>query len=211
MLTPWKRSYDQIGQHIKKQRHYFADKGPSSQSYGFSSSHVWVWELDYKESCTLKNWCFWTVVLEKTLRVSWTARRSNLLVQFSSVAQLCPSLCDPIDCSTPGLPVHHQLPELAQTHVHQVGDAIQPPHPVIPFSSCLQAFPASASFPMSQFFQSNGYSIGVSASAAVLPMNIKDWFPLGWTSWIFLLSKGLSKVFNTTVLKHQFFIAQLSL
>ena len=58
---------DQPRQHIKKQRHYFADKGPSSQSYGFSSSHVWMWELDYKESWVLKNWCFWTVVLEKTL------------------------------------------------------------------------------------------------------------------------------------------------
>ena len=67
MLAPWKKSYDQSRQHIKKQRHYFADKGPSSQGYGFSSSHVCVWELDYKESWALKNWCFWTVVLEKTL------------------------------------------------------------------------------------------------------------------------------------------------
>ena len=67
MLTPWKESYDQPRQHIKKQRHYFANKGPSSQGYGFSSSHVWMWELDYKESWALKNWCFWTVVLEKTL------------------------------------------------------------------------------------------------------------------------------------------------
>ena len=67
MLAPWKRSYDQPRQHIKKQRHCFADKGPSSQSYGFSSSHVWMWELDYKESWVPKNWCFWTVVLEKTL------------------------------------------------------------------------------------------------------------------------------------------------
>ena len=67
MLTPWKKSYDQPRQHIKKRRHYFANKGPSSQSYGFSSSHVWMWELDYKESWALKIWCFWTVVLEKTL------------------------------------------------------------------------------------------------------------------------------------------------
>ena len=66
-LTPWKKSYDQPRQHIKKQRHYFTTKGLSSQRYGFSSSHVWMWELDYKESWTLKNWCFWTVVLEKTL------------------------------------------------------------------------------------------------------------------------------------------------
>ena len=67
ILTPWKKSYDQPRQHIKKQRHYFANKVPSSQSYGFSSSHIWMWELNYKESWVPKNWCFWTVVLEKTL------------------------------------------------------------------------------------------------------------------------------------------------
>ena len=67
MLTPWKESYDQSRQHIKKQRHYFANKGPSSQGYGFSSSHIWMWELDYKESWAPEIWCFWTVVLEKTL------------------------------------------------------------------------------------------------------------------------------------------------
>ena len=67
MLTPWKESCDQPRQHIKKQRHYFVNKGPSSQGYGFSSGHVWMWELDYKESWVPKNWCFWTVVLEKTL------------------------------------------------------------------------------------------------------------------------------------------------
>ena len=67
MLTPWKESYDQPRQHIKNQRHYFVNKGLSSQSYGFSSSHVWMWELDYKESWVPTNWCFWTVVLEKTL------------------------------------------------------------------------------------------------------------------------------------------------
>ena len=67
MLTPWKESYDQPRQHIKKQRHYFANKGPSSQGYGFSIGHVWMWELDYKQSWVPKNWCFWTVVLEKTV------------------------------------------------------------------------------------------------------------------------------------------------
>ena len=67
MLAPWKKSYDQSRQHIKKQRHYIAKKGPSSQSFGFSSSHVWMWELDYIGNWTPKNWCFWTVVLEKTL------------------------------------------------------------------------------------------------------------------------------------------------
>ena len=67
LKAPWKKSYDQPRKHIKKKRHYFANKSPSSQSYGFSSSHVWIWELDYKESWALKNWCFKTVVLEKTL------------------------------------------------------------------------------------------------------------------------------------------------
>ena len=67
MFAPWKKSYDQPRQHIKKQRHHFANKVPSSQSYGFSSNHVWIWELDHKENWALKNWCFWTVVLEKTL------------------------------------------------------------------------------------------------------------------------------------------------
>ena len=70
MLAPWKETYDQPRQHVKKQRHYFANKHPSSQGYGFSSSHVWMWELDYKESWVQKNWCFWTVVLEKTLESS---------------------------------------------------------------------------------------------------------------------------------------------
>ena len=67
MLSPWKKSYDQPRQHIEEQRRYFADKGPSSQGYGFSSSHVWMWELGYKESWAQKSWCFWNVVLEKTL------------------------------------------------------------------------------------------------------------------------------------------------
>ena len=74
MLTPWKKSYDQPRKHIKKQRHYFVNKGPSSQGYGFSSGHVWTWELDYKESWAPRNW---TVVLRRLLRVPWTARRST--------------------------------------------------------------------------------------------------------------------------------------
>ena len=86
------------------------------------------------------------------------------------------------------------------------------PSPIVPFSSHLQSSLASASFPMSQFFESGGQTIGVSTSASVLPMNIQDWSPLGWTSWISLQSKGLSRVFsNTIVQKHQFFCAQLSL
>ena len=102
-------------------------------------------------------------------------------VQFSLVAQSCPTLCNPMDRSTPGFLVHHQFLELAQTHVHWVGDATQPSHPVIPFSSRLQSFPASGSFQMSQFFASDNQSIGASASASVLPKNIQDWLPLRWT------------------------------
>ena len=106
-----------------------------------------------------------------------------------------------MDCSMPCFPVHHQLLELDQTHVHPTISSS-----VIPFSSCLQSFPASGSFPMSQFFASGGPSIGVSASASVLPMNTKDWSPLGRTGWISLQSKGLARVFSsTTVQKHQFF------
>ena len=92
-----------------------------------------------------------------------------------------------MDCSTPGFPVHHQLLELAQTHVHGVSDAIQPSHLLSfpPFSSCLQSFQASGSFPISQFFASSGQGIGASSSASVPPMNIQDWFPLGilWLDW----------------------------
>ena len=129
-------------------------------------------------------------------------------VEFSSVAQLCLTLCE-----------HARLPRPspAPGACSNSCPSSQWCHPtisfsVIPFSSCLWSFPASRSFQMSQFFTSGGQSIGVSASASVLPMNIQDWFPLGWTGWISLPSKGLSRVFsNTTVQKHQFFGAQSSL
>ena len=131
--------------------------------------------------------------------------------RFSWVAQSCLTLCNPMDYSTSGVPVHHQLPELA--HSCPLGWWCRPTissSSVIPFSSCLQSFPASGSFQMSQFFASGAQNIGVSASASVLPVNIQNWFPLGLTSLISLLSKGLSRVFsNTTVQKHQFFGAQL--
>ena len=77
MLTPWRKNYDQPTQHIKKQRHYFTNKGPSSQGYGFSRSHVQMWELDYKESWAPKNWCFELWCWRRLLRVPWTAKRSN--------------------------------------------------------------------------------------------------------------------------------------
>ena len=134
-----------------------------------------------------------------------------------SVTQSYLTLWDTMDCSKPGFPVLHHLLESAQTHVHWVGWWCHPTisSSVIPFSSCLQSFSASGSFPMSRLFASSVQSIGVSASAsasAFLPMNIQDWFPLGLTGWISLQSKGLSRDFsNITVQKHQFFSTQLSL
>ena len=131
-------------------------------------------------------------------------------VYCCSVTQLCLTLYDPVNCSTPGFPVHHQLPEFTQTHVHWVGDAIQPSHPLS--SPSPPASNPSQHQGLFQLFAWGGQSIGVSASASVLPMNTLDWSPLGWTSWISLQSKGLSRVFsNTTVQKHQWFGAQLSL
>ena len=132
-------------------------------------------------------------------------------VQFSSVAQSCLTLCNPMDCSTPGLPVHHQLPEFTQIHVHWVGDAIQPSHPL-----------SSPSLPVLNLSQHQGLFKWVSSLHEVakvlefqlqfLPVNTQGWSPLGWTGWISLQSQGLSRVFsNTTVQKHQFFGTQLSL
>ena len=131
-------------------------------------------------------------------------------VPFSSVSQSCLTLCDPMNHSTPGLPVHHQLPEFTQTHVHRVGDAIQPSHPLLsPSPPAPNSSQHHGVLPMSQLFTWGGESTGVSAS--VLPVNTQDWSPLGWTGWISLQSKGLSRVFsNTTVQKYQFFSAQLS-
>ena len=134
------------------------------------------------------------------------------ILQFSSVTKSCLTLCYPADCNTPGLPVHHQLPEFTHTHVHWVGDANSTiSSSVVPFSSCLQSLPESGSFLISQLFTSGGQRFGASALASALPMNIQDWFPLGLTTVISLQSKGLSKVFsNTTLQKYQFFSTQPS-
>ena len=134
----------------------------------------------------------------------WCTDNSEVsFLHISSVQSLSRvRLCNPKDGRSPGFSVHHHLPELAQTHAHWCLPTIS--SSVIPFSSCLQSFPASGSFPMSQFFPSVGQSIGVSAPTSVFPMNIQDWFLLGCTGWISLLSKSLSRVFpNTTVQKHQ--------
>ena len=143
---------------------------------------------------------------------------SCLSVQFSSVTQSCPTLCDPMNCSMSGLPVHHHLPKFTQTHVHRVGDAIQPSHR-------LSSPSPSASNPSQHqcLFQWVNYSHEVAKVLAFQPQHqsihwasvlndqSQDWSPLGWTGWISLQSKGLSRVFsNTTVQKHQFFGTQLS-
>ena len=117
-----------------------------------------------------------------------------------------------MNCNTPGLPVHHQLLEFTQTHVHRVSDAIQPSHPLSSPSPHAPNPSQHQSFPMSQLFASDGRSIEASVSGSVFPMNIKGLFPLGWTGLISLLSKGFSRVFSsTTIPKHQFFGAQPSL
>ena len=132
--------------------------------------------------------------------------------QFSSVAQSCPTLCDPMNYSTPGLPVYHQLPEFTQTRVHRVGDAIQPSHPLSSPSP-----PAPNPSQHQSLFQWVNSSHEVAKVvefqllASVLPKNTQDWSPLEWTGWISLQSEGLSRVFsNTTVQKHPFFGTQLS-
>ena len=111
------------------------------------------------------------------------------MFQFNSVTQLCPTLCDPMDCSIPGFPVHHQLMKCSNSCPSSQWCYPSILSSVVPFSTWLQSFPASGSFPISQVFALSGQSIGLSASALVLPMNIQDWFPLGSTGWISLQSR----------------------
>ena len=125
-------------------------------------------------------------------------------------SQSCLTLCDPMDCSMPGLPVHHQLPEFTQS---QSIESVIPSNHLLchPLYLPHSVFPSIRIFSNESALHIRWPSIVVSASASVLPMNTQDWFPLGWTGWISLQSKGLSIVFsNTTVQKHQFFGAQLS-
>ena len=151
--------------------------------------------------------------MDSSFQILWVNIKGHnfWIICCCSVTQLCLTLCDPMDRTMPGFPVLHQLLELAQTYVYWVSDVIQPSYPVIPFSSCLQSFPVSGSFLVSRNFASGGHSIVASASGSVPSVNIQDWFPLGLTGLI-SQSKGLSRVFsNTTVQKHRFFGAQLSL
>ena len=135
---------------------------------------------------------------------------SFLLVCCHSVTKLYPTFCNPIDCSVPGFPALHYIPEFAQIHAHWVSDAIQPSYPLLLPSPLALNFSQHQGLLRwkSQLFTSGSQRIGASASSSVLPMNIQGWFPLGLTTLISLLSKGLSKVFSrTTVKNHQFFSA----
>ena len=124
---------------------------------------------------------------------------------FSSVSQSCPALCDPMDYSMPGFPVHHQLLEFTQTHVIE---SVMPSNHLIlccPLLLLLSIFPSIRVFTNESLFTSGGQSIGASASVSVLPVNTQDWFHLGWTDLISLQSKGLSRIYsNTTAQKHQY-------
>ena len=136
------------------------------------------------------------------------------------MSRSCPTLCSPMDCSMLGFPVLHFLLEFTQTYVHCVNDAIQTSHPLSPPSLPALSLSQHQSFfffPVSQLFLSGGQSIGASTSASVLPMNIQDWFPLGWTGLFSLQSKGLSRVFfqhhssKASILQHSaFFIVQVT-
>ena len=170
------------------------------------------YKFNNDDSCVLSNQWFLHGVSPSDRQEWCFLPLFNEIVQFSSVAESCSTLCNPMDCSTPGLPVRHQLPEFIQTHVHWVGDAIQPSHPL-----------SSPSPPTFNLFQNQGLFKWVSSlhqAAKVLEFQLqhqffqwipRTWSPLGCTGWISWQSKGLSRVFSsTTVQKHQFFGSQLS-
>ena len=164
----------------------------------------------------------WTWVLGKCLKIELLGHRVCEFYIFCgefyiwicccccSVSNLCLTLCNSTDCSTPGFPVLHHLAEFAETH--ELSWWCYPAISFTHFPSCPQSFPASGSFPMSRLFVSGGQSIGASVLTSVLPMNIQGWFPLVLTSLISFLSKGLSRVFSSTIIqKYQFFGTQPSL
>ena len=180
-----------------------------------ASGSITSWQIDGEEVETVTDFIFMgseiTVVgdcrheIKRCLLLGRKAMTNLSSVQFSSVTQSCPTLCNPMNCSTPGLPVHHQLPEFTQTHVRRVGDAIQPSHPLLSPSP-----PAPNPSQHQSLFQWLNSSHQV-AKGLEFQLS-KDWSPLEWTGWISLQSQGLSRAFsNTTVQKHQFFGTQLSL
>ena len=145
------------------------------------------------------------VHLVQKIVLDWVQFRTmKSCTRFSSVTS---NSLSPHGLQHAGLPVHHQLPELIQTHIHWVGDAIQPSHPLLsPSPPAFNLFQCQG-LPMSQFFTSGDQNIGASTSASVLPMNIQGWFPLGWTGWMSLQSKGLLSGFSsTTIQKHQSYV-----
>ena len=174
--------------------------------FWFSSkfSHCFQRELSVKSFPAHTDLVMFSSHVQTKWEPSWTQPPwlsvTSPSLQFSSVIQLCPTLCNPMDCSMPGFPVHHNswcLLRLMSIESVMPSNHLILCHPLL-FPPSI--FPASGAFPMSYFFVSGGQSIGVSASASVLPMNIQGQFPLGWTGWIFLQSNGLSRVFfNTTV------------
>ena len=172
------------------------------------------WLLGGNAPCFIKRMLDCSKVRTKSLSVSFLLLfnlddlqcASNLvsLCCCCSVTQSCLTLCNSLYCSMPGFPVLQHF--LSLLDLMSIESVMPSNHLILCFSSRPQSFPASGSFPVNQFFASGGQSIGVSASTSVLPMNIQGWFPLGWTGWISLQSKRLSRVFsNTTVQKHQFF------
>ena len=159
----------------------------SSQKLVSVKEGIWIWILRifFDLKCS-----FCHILQSSTLESpSWL----DHILSCCSVAKSCPTLCNPLNCSIPGFPVLHYLPEFAQTHVHWVSDAIQPSHPL--------SSPSPAALNLSQHqglfkWVSSSHEVAkvlVSASASALPMNAQDWSPLGWTGWISLQSKGLSK------------------
>ena len=195
--------------------------GPKRESDLFIGQYTQFWQKPKGKYW----WTFkanWNVIYEKALCVWYMQKVSHLWLRYLSIYKFSPDQFNHSVVSNslrPHESQHARPPCPSPTPVvhPDSSPSSQWCHPaisssVLPFSSCPQSFPASGSFQMSQLFASGGQSIGVSASTSLLPMNTQDWCPLGWTGWISLQSKGLSRVFsNTTVQKHQFFGAQLSL
>ena len=180
-------------QHILKKMWYFKNKG---------------------EWCELDNrWRNWRPRFSVEALSELQEADKNSIALTLHFAKSCPTICDPMDCSTPGFPIFHYLLQFVQTHVHWVCIAFN--HLILcpePCTSCSQSFPASGSLPISWLFPSGGQSIGGSAAISGFPMNIQGWFPLWSAGWFSLQSKGLSRVFfSNTIWKHQSFSAQLSL
>ena len=202
---------------------------------------IFAWNVHLVSLIFLKRYLVFPILLFFSISLHWTLRKTFLSllailwnsafrwislsfsllpfssVQFSSVAQSCLTLCDPMNHSTPGLPVHQQLPESTQTHVHRLSDAIQPSHPLLsPFPPAFNLFQHQGLFQWVIFFASGGQSTGASALASVFPMNIQDWFPWGLTGLISLQFKGLSSLLQHHSSKASvlwcwaFFMVQLS-